>query len=322
MTLKKADSVEFTAKTIDDALAAAADSLGVPASQLEYTIVRDSTRTIFGLVRTGEVTIRVTPPAPRRQSSVSEVVARLLATTAQPDDEPQADEDWDEEEGDEEWDDEAADDDVDDQDADGADDKDEDDLKDDDLEAGASDYEDDEEDVATPAVAQKPRERRAVGLEAIATEVVTTLLDKMDVMAAVEVSEPGGEPTGANGESSPLVLNLVGDDLGVLIGRRGETLRDLQFITRLIVSRRMGAWPNLVLDVEGYKSRRTRALRLLAKRVADQVRRTHQPVVLEAMPANERRIVHLALRDDPDIYTESTGEDEARKVQILPKRER
>ena len=175
---------------------------------------------------------------------------------------------------------------------------------------------------SAPAIAQKPRERRAVGLEAIATEVVTTLLDKMDVMAAVEVSEPGGEPTGSNGESSPLVLNLVGDDLGVLIGRRGETLRDLQFITRLIVSRRMGAWPNLVLDVEGYKSRRTRALRLLAKRVADQVRRTHQPVVLEAMPANERRIVHLALRDDPEVYTESTGEDEARKVQILLKRER
>ena len=89
---------------------------------------------------------------------------------------------------------------------------------------------------------------------------------------------------------------------------------DLLTITRLIVSRRIGSWPNLVLDVEGYKSRRTTALRSLAKRMADQVRRTHQPVVLEPMPANERRIVHLALRDDPDVYTESTGEDEARKV--------
>jgi spoIIIJ-associated protein len=316
MTQKRADSVEFTAKTIEEALAAASGELGVPAGQLEYTIVRDSTRTIFGLVRTGEVTIRVTPPAPRRQASVSDVVARLLATTDQEDEEPQDDEDWVEEEGDEAWDDEAADGDVDDEDVD------EDDLEDDDLETDASDYEDDDRDVPMPATAPRSRERQAVGLEAIATEVVTTLLDKMDVMAAVEVSEQGGEPTDPNGESSPLVLNLVGDDLGVLIGRRGETLRDLQFIARLIVSRRMGAWPNLVLDVEGYKSRRTRALRLLAKRVADQVRRTHQSVVLEAMPANERRIVHLALRDDPDVYTESTGEDEARKVQILPKRER
>jgi len=111
--------------------------------------------------------------------------------------------------------------------------------------------------------------------------------------------------------------------LGILIGRRGETLRDLQFIVRLITSRRLGGvWPNLVVDVEGYKARREESLRALARRVADQVRRSKQPMALEPMPAHERRIIHLALRDDPDVYTESTGKDDRRKVQILPKEPR
>ncbi|MBC7315541.1 MAG: single-stranded DNA-binding protein, partial [Chloroflexi bacterium] len=93
----------------------------------------------------------------------------------------------------------------------------------------------------------------------------------------------------------------------------------LQFIVRLILSRRLGVWPNIVVDVEGYKAKRVQALQALARRMADQVRQTRQMVVLEPMPAHERRIVHLALRDDPDVYTESTGEGENRKVQIIPK---
>ena len=95
-------------------------------------------------------------------------------------------------------------------------------------------------------------------------------------------------------EISPLVLNLVGDDLGMLIGRRGETLRDLQFIARLIISRRLGVWPNVVIDVENYKTKRITALESLARRMADQVRNTRKPVALEPMPASERRIIHLA----------------------------
>ena len=116
-----------------------------------------------------------------------------------------------------------------------------------------------------------------------------------------------------------MALNIVGDDLGMLIGRRGETLRDLQFIARLIISRKLGVWPNLVVDVEGYKARREVTLRSLAQRMSDQVRRTGSPVTLEPMPAHERRIVHLTLRDDTNVYTESVGEGERRKVQILPK---
>jgi len=156
-------------------------------------------------------------------------------------------------------------------------------------------------------------------LEEVAIDVLTTLLDKMGILAAVEVVDHGGKIDPETGEVSPLSLNIVGDELGILIGRRGETLRDLQFITRLIVSRKIGTWPNLVVDIENYKARRVKSLQALARRMADQVRRTKQPVILEPMPAHERRIIHLTLRNDPDVYTESTGQDENRKVQILPK---
>ncbi len=147
--------------------------------------------------------------------------------------------------------------------------------------------------------------------------VVATLLAKMGLKAEVVVGQ-APEPL-EPGAEAPVVLDIKGDDLGVLIGRRGETLRDLQFMTRLIVSRKVGHWPNLVVDVEEYRQHREQALTQLAHRMADKVRLTKQPVPLEPMPPNERRIVHLALREDPQVMTESTGEGEARKVVILPR---
>lgn len=143
----------------------------------------------------------------------------------------------------------------------------------------------------------------------IGTEVLQNLLDHMALHARI-----------AREESSDLVrLNVTGKDLGVLIGRRGDTLRDLQYLTCLLVSRRRQRWPNLIVDVEHYKSRREKLLTDLARRMADRVRSTGEPMPLEPMPAYERRIVHLALRDDPDVFTESSGQDEKRRVVILPK---
>jgi len=143
----------------------------------------------------------------------------------------------------------------------------------------------------------------------IGTEVLQNLLDHMALHARI-----------AREKSPDLVrLNVMGKDLGVLIGRRGETLRDLQYLTCLLVSRRRQRWPNLIVDVEHYKSRREKLLTDLARRMADRVRSTGEPMPLEPMPAYERRIVHLALRDDPDVFTESSGQDEKRRVVILPK---
>lgn len=189
----------------------------------------------------------------------------------------------------------------------------------------AWDEDEPEEAVAEATQPSQPTERdprlkhNPPSLQRVAEEVVTTLLDYLGVLAAVEVVDPGGRIDPETEEAVPLQLNVVGDDLGILIGRGGETLRDFQFISRLIISRKIGVWPNMVLDVESYKERRMETLQALAKRMADQVRETRRPLSLEPMPPNERRAVHMALRDDPDVYTESSGEEPRRKVRIYPK---
>jgi spoIIIJ-associated protein len=107
--------------------------------------------------------------------------------------------------------------------------------------------------------------------------------------------------------------------MNVLIGRRGETLAALQYITRLITSRRLQRRANIVVDVAGYKSRRSQQLRKLALRMADQAAQEGRTVTLEPMPPHERRIVHLTLRNRDDVTTRSIGEGEGRKVTIVPK---
>lgn len=116
-----------------------------------------------------------------------------------------------------------------------------------------------------------------------------------------------------------LLLDIEGDDLGALIGRRGETLASIQYLIRLMVNQRVRQWKNIVVDVEKYKERRVTQLTQLALRMADQVLETGRAVALEPMPANERRIVHLTLRDHPRVYTQSSGEEDRRKVHIVPR---
>ncbi|MBP8973850.1 MAG: Jag N-terminal domain-containing protein [Anaerolineae bacterium] len=142
------------------------------------------------------------------------------------------------------------------------------------------------------------------------------LLAKMEIKAHVAVhrAPPSGD------EETPWVLQIQGADLGALIGRRGETLAALQYITRLIASRDLQRRANIVIDVEGYKARREKQLRRLAKRMAEQALQIGRTVTLEPMPPYERRIIHLALRDHPQVTTQSVGEGEHRKVTIIPNR--
>ncbi len=154
-------------------------------------------------------------------------------------------------------------------------------------------------------------------LEQVAQAALEELLDRMRVKAQVIIRR---DVDSAQEDAPPVVLDVLGDDLGVLIGRRGETLAALQYITRLIVSREMQRWVNLVVDVERYKVRRAQTLRQLAVRMAEQVAFSHQPVALEPMPPHERRIVHIALRDHPIVTTQSVGQGDARKVTIIPRR--
>ncbi|MCX7683002.1 MAG: Jag N-terminal domain-containing protein [Anaerolineae bacterium] len=174
----------------------------------------------------------------------------------------------------------------------------------------------------TPPSARVERARAKVsGKDEVETarSVLLELLDLLGVeKARVEVRR--AEP--AEGEDkAPLVLNARGVGIEALIGRRGETLSALQHITRLITSRELESYSNVVVDIDGFKARREQSLRRLAQRMADQALRTGRTVVLEPMPPHERRIIHIALRDHPLVTTQSVGEGERRKVTIIPHRE-
>lgn len=176
-------------------------------------------------------------------------------------------------------------------------------------------------DVAAGAGAEAPAQRASTTdaeavLERLARETLEELLSKMKVRA--KVTAQWGQPS-EPGEGGALVLDVRGDDLSQLIGWRGETLAALQYITRVIVARQAGSLVNVVVDVEGYKARREQQLRRLAERMAEQALAHGRTVVLEPMPASERRLVHIALRDHPGVRTESVGEGERRKVTIVPK---
>jgi len=141
----------------------------------------------------------------------------------------------------------------------------------------------------------------------VVTEILDTLLGLLGVTAKVEVLS----------DEMPLALDIKGDDLGILIGRRGQTLACLEYITKLIVVGRLKAWLPLTVDVAGYKERRRDSLQRLALYLAEQVKSRRRDITMEPMPANERRIVHLTLADNPDVTTQSIGEGEGRKVVIL-----
>ena len=114
-------------------------------------------------------------------------------------------------------------------------------------------------------------------------------------------------------------VDIRGDDLSALIGRQAETLNAFQYVASLIVGKETQQWVQLVVDVEGYRSRRDKQVRQIALRMVDQVIKTGRKAALEPMTASERRAIHIELRDHPAVTTESTGEEPHRKVVILPK---
>jgi spoIIIJ-associated protein len=145
----------------------------------------------------------------------------------------------------------------------------------------------------------------------LTVDVLQHILQFMNIRAMVQVRS-----------TDPLTLNIQGinENLGLLIGRRGETLSALQLLVSLIVGHRTKHRMRIIIDAENYRERREENLRSLALRVAQQVRNYRRSIALEAMPPHERRIVHIALSDSKDISTESIGEGDARRVVISLKR--
>ena len=151
----------------------------------------------------------------------------------------------------------------------------------------------------------------------LAKKTVEELLRLMKLEAKVEPTSP---LQATSPEIKSIALEIKGQDLGILIGRRGETLAALQYIVRLIVARHQKTRVPVAIDVEGYKQQRYHVLRDLALRLAQNVKATGRSTTLEPMPADERRVIHLALSVNPDVTTQSIGEGEVRKVAILPRR--
>jgi spoIIIJ-associated protein len=151
----------------------------------------------------------------------------------------------------------------------------------------------------------------------IAAQFLAQLLKLMGIKARVTYRQ--GTDLVEPGEAPPLVLDITGGDLGILIGRRSETLQALQDMVRLMVSKELSSWLPIVVDVESYRVRRRQSLRQMAEKMAERVITTHKKIVLEAMPAHERRIIHITLRDHPLVTTKSVGSDDNRKVTIIPK---
>lgn len=179
---------------------------------------------------------------------------------------------------------------------------------------GEGEPEDDQGEVSSDHVAVTTDEDKDDTLR-LTEEVVSELLEKMNLVASVNARY---------GEESdklpfrPILVDVSGNDLSILIGRRAKTLNALQYITRLILGKELEHGVPLSIDVEGYRGRRESQVRQLARRVAEQVADTKREQALEPMPPNERRFAHIELQDDESVYTESIGQDPNRKVIIYP----
>ncbi|MBI4236562.1 MAG: protein jag [Chloroflexi bacterium] len=144
-----------------------------------------------------------------------------------------------------------------------------------------------------------------------AHQILTTLLRLMGVDVEVQIASAEGD--------TPILLDVRGPDAGLLIGRRGASLQDLQSLTTTMISRSLKRYVPLRVDVEGYRARRMERVREVALRAGEHVRQGRRPITLEPMSAAERRVVHTTLADNPAVQTQSSGEGEERRVTISPR---
>ena len=177
-----------------------------------------------------------------------------------------------------------------------------------------------------PASPPPPQPRRpsastdeeTIALEDMTKGIVRELLSLMDVHADVMAVDNPSVMELESDDPSTVFVDINGHDLGMLIGRRGENLSQIQYMVNLMVNRQSEKWVRVILDIESYRTRREESLIGLAERVAQQVARNKRPIALEPMPANERRIVHMTLKSNPGVSTSSSGEGALRRVTVSP----
>jgi spoIIIJ-associated protein len=290
------DGVEAEGRTVSEATDKALEELGLRRDQVDVEVISEGRPRLLGF-RGEPARVRVTPrPAP---VAAPPVERRQPRRTTVVEEEAEL-----EEEGEEEY------------------------------EEGEEEYEEEEEEegeeeegeeMPPELLRQAPRAIAPVepvpadpADVAVAVQTLEELIALMGLEAGVVSREP--ETAGDGLGMISAVLDVEGDDLGLLIGRRGQTLASLQYLLNLMVAKKIGKRASFGVDVDGYRRRREEALINLAKRTAARVRGTGRSVTLEPMPPNERRIVHITLADDPNVMTVSIGEGEGRKVAITPTR--
>ena len=307
------ESIEASGKSVEEAVEQALVRLGKRREDVDVSVLQEPARGTFGL-GSKDARVRVTVRSGIASAVITPELADAILGPGNPDEALSEEDMYDEEdeeflaEDEEEYDDEEE--------------LDDDELEDEEL--------DDEEPVPFISSIELPTqpvfEQNAAVVQngemplveipsredvEITVDVLQHVLRYMDIHATVQVRS-----------NNPLTLNIRGinENLGLLIGRRGETLAALQLLVSLIVSHRTKHRMRIIVDAENYRERREENLRSLALRVAQQVRNYRRSIALEAMPPHERRIVHLALSESTDISTESIGEGEERRVVISLKR--
>ncbi len=246
------ESVEISGKTVDDAISAASNKLGIPADRLDYTVLTEGSKGILGIgAEEARIRVSLQPALAPGETLPAGGYGGGAATERETGSELSG--------------------------------------------------------IGATATATR-RHAHVEGGAAMAQATLEEILDKLEIDADVAVRG-----------DDPITLDVTGEDLGILIGHRGETLTALQFILNQILNHKVGDWMGVMIDVEDYRVRREDSLRGLARRMADRARYYRQPVTLEPMPAHERRIVHLELQEHPQVVTHSIGEGDDRRVVITPK---
>jgi len=264
------ETIEKTAETVEEAIAAGLEELGVQPHQVMVEVVEEPSKGLFGI-------------------GAKPAVVRLILLGQRPADKPEPEEPKPA----------AA-------------------RSPQNNTFGTADDEDDElvDEIEETDKRYKVSDEDADDDARVGKVVLEEMLEAMGFEGEVTIYK--AEPE-RQGESMQWILNVTGKQMNRLIGRRGDTLASLQYLARLVVSRRLQRRANVIIDVAAYKSRRSDRLHQLAHRMADQAINERRTITLEPMPPHERRIVHLALRNRKDVETRSVGEGNVRKVTILPR---
>ena len=289
---ERENTMEFHGNSVEEAVESGLKAMGLARSEADIEVLEEGSKGLFGL-GSKEALVRITRKSPEAAGTQAPAEDATEFSEDPFDDDDEFDDDDDDDDDEDDYDDD------DDEEDDYDDDDDEDDDEEDDDE-----FDDDDE---------FSEEQEIV---AVTRETVIELLSKMHVSADVDVKLTPKDP---HSRRASVSVDITGDDLSILIGRKAETLDALQYITRLIVGKELSSSVIINIDVQGYKKRREQRLRRIAQSVARQAIETGRRQYLEPMSAADRRIIHMTLRDNPNVYTESVGEGYRRKVTINPK---